>query len=864
MRRKAAAVVRAGPVFLIGSAIALVVIAAFIRVPDVAGRVDGVALLLAFFGALARAAVAPPTTSKPRVRFWHFDVVFAAAAFCAIFPWLLVPGVPSFRQDWNISPDGAGYAQHLLDYASAWQPQGLGFASPQSGFYPPLIGWALAVRLIGSHYGVLAFLIVVLTLSGSFACRALRTLTGASPISCAIGALAYMAGAMTLNRLVAGHLFHIMGACILAATALASCRLRDSSGRMRIANAIFLSCIIALSMAQPQSFVLCAACALAIGFPSRTAIPVLAAVLGATVLNAPTVWSAITSTGDIYSLKHAVIAWQIAQSAPPDHLVSGGGYIARYSEALTNGKERACDVIIVLLSWYGVLKTNRLAVTVVALGLAASLLMVGLLGPLQYPLTWLFAHVSALSLFRELYDFAPLFFLGISVGLVSAIDAFCSRIYAMPQRLVALTVCCGIVFGSAAPVILGRAAELVPSYGKADIMRDIVHLKGDSRVLWVPGIYPMSLGNRASNGYDPYANTAGAHAALSPMQPIPAEALAYDLLARRPMEALTWIEKLGCGYIAFHRGVVRSPGSSSFPPESRLERGALAISTRALAEGDVEIRKLPTMPPVLSAASVVARSGLVNPGLPFDQAILLADDPANAVALSRLHIATVGFHLTRPSLLYADLRRGLMLVQNAWQEVPETALLPSTEGVAGINRTVMLGPGVLVGTWRSATVGARRLPSVDVRLKRRAPVNFVGPFALVGVRSGATHIDARVAGTPNVLLTYKQTSASEYKFDVRSGRAHALILRTRFDPGWVLSGAGSAGAVHFRADGWANGWIVDLRAGDRGVLSFVPQRWLGRIEAGSFVLWIVALLSGFWLRLTAAPTFSTDSAPGGA
>jgi Putative peptidoglycan binding domain len=102
----------------------------------------------------------------------------------------------------------------------------------------------------------------------------------------------------------------------------------------------------------------------------------------------------------------------------------------------------------------------------------------------------------------------------------------------------------------------------------------------------------------------------------------------------------------------------------------------------------------------------------------------------------------------------------------------------------------------------------------------------------------------RMASAPKARV--RQTSATSFDVSVTKVRGpFALVLDQTFDPAWHLSGAGVA--HHFRANGYANGWIVDsVHKGGMLKIRFDPERWVGAARAVSLVAGaaILAILGG--------------------
>ncbi len=298
---------------------------------------------------------------------------------------------------------------------AAWVPDGLGapnvFASALPQFY---LEWLLA--WIVPSKAVLDLLLVATVAFGiAGGAFAARTLLAIAPRWALLCGFFYMAGPVAIAKFVAGHTSYLEGYAVLPFVVALMLRKEPKNRRLWL---LLTGLALAFSSVQLQIFGLALLILIfAILFRRRTvidavlivliAVPLLLpALLGATVLAQP-------SHGAL-SMQRAVLSWQLQQSVAPLEAFEARGYFVHYYELLTQFWLQHVLLLFPLCAIFAVIELRRDVRTIallVILALIAWLTATGLRGPLHELWRVLFTRVSALSVYRELYDVMALYWL---------------------------------------------------------------------------------------------------------------------------------------------------------------------------------------------------------------------------------------------------------------------------------------------------------------------------------------------------------------------------------------------------------------------------------------------------------------------
>jgi hypothetical protein len=130
------------------------------------------------------------------------------------------------------------------------------------------------------------------------------------------------------------------------------------------------------------------------------------------------------------------------------------------------------------------------------------------------------------------------------------------------------------------------------------------------------------------------------------------------------------------------------------------------------------------------------------------------------------------------------------------------------------------------------------MPRDYIRAVAQLPLD---PFSYAIIGKNDSAVSGSDVPSPN--LTYTRISSIEYKVDISNARSQfVLLLASTFDSSWQLSGASERihDAIHFVADGFANGWLI------RNTGNFTL--WISYAPRGAFVLaYLGSVISGLSL-----------------
>ncbi|MBV9973476.1 MAG: hypothetical protein JO135_09085 [Candidatus Eremiobacteraeota bacterium] len=718
-------------------------------------------------------------------------------ALLLLAPFLLRNGIPAYIHDWSWPPDQAGLRAMTARAAAAWLQDGLGtpnvFPSALPQFYFEwLLAWILPSKAVLDLLLVVTFAFGIA--GGAFAARTLLEISGRWAVACGFF---YMAGPVAVAKFVAGHTSYLQGYATLPlvlALALSS----DAQNRRR--HVILTGIALAFSIVQLQIFGLAILILIvAVIVRRRTpadailivlvALPIiLPAILGATVLAQP-------AQGAL-SMQRAVLSWQFQQSVSPLEAFEARGYFVHYYELLTQFWLQHVLLLFplcALLALIGMRRPIRLgAVVLILLALVAWLTATGLRGPLHAFWTIVFTQISALSVYRELYDVMALYWLACvllavrfwmtqpAVGWLFALFGLWSTVpawFAAPN-----------VFGwapeSRTIAMLERAAKNLPS----------------GRILWWPAQQPIGPANRAVGGADPLAHTPLAQEhPIFEYQPYGGFAAALTLAqAGQWPGAERILRQLSVAAIGDRRGL------ASFV--SGRAQSALAIpasqSTKLLVRNDdVDLFAIADPLPILTLQRLATFSQVAH-SLPRS---LSENTPGRGRLVAAYPYyyaaASIGF-CGQASVL--GFPTDLKALQHPWYFV---APFPSNRSCRWISRDALdhLSDDALLvaGGWSEHPLPA--------------------PTSAHVVRSGSVEI----------------TSESSDAIEGQATGGGVLVFRSEFDPRWTLIANGTRTSARL-VEGFANGWPLPAGASHFRI-AFAPSPYI-RIAVTVGLLWLLVLL----------------------
>ena len=418
-------------------------------------------------------------------------------------------GVPALQQDWLWPATRSQCLPFSLFGASPWLWNGTGTpaAYPQP-WLPYLISGA-PCSSFGPHTALLLFLAVVV-LTGSTCVVLLLNALGTRALGAQVLGLALFWGnPVILNELQAGHLFFLWSYAFLPLVCIVTMR------RSHFWSAIACGTAVFLASAQQQFFFFAiAALAIVVASAPRRgdALFVLVSILSACAEVSTQAFALVVpaALNGFYPL-HPQVHWEASQSASLADALRGLGYIGGYDQKLLGAPSRLMLFAIPIAAVPAALWGSRFN-RIVAFGAVVCILFIwGENGPGAATLNWMFIHIRAFALFRELYNFSgPL-----ALALVLLVTSSAQRVIQHP-RFAAGAVAVVAALASNAVYIAAQASTGIPQFAfDANEMRAIErleHTSAPSRFILVPAILPQSfVANDLQNGMSPWLIPFGMH-----------------------------------------------------------------------------------------------------------------------------------------------------------------------------------------------------------------------------------------------------------------------------------------------------------------------------------------------------------------
>jgi len=441
----------------------------------------------------------------------------------------MTPGIPAFQQDWTWPTSPATLNGWLQLATLPWNWNGLG--SPQVYPFADYLVTALATFAIaiGAKAILLLYLSVILAVAGAGMGALARILGIRSRLAISASIVTYSTSPVLFNKLAAGHMYYLIGYALLPTIIALLARLRHIDWRV---GTPVLALTLAASISQAQFIVfdfLALACWLAIRnrrlHRREVGAIALAALLALTIQAYPLVGLVAPQSGFILAHQHATIAGVASESVSiQDLLMQDGyppGYFRRVREASWQVEWAALATgSLAILGWLSAIfriatqraRNPRFDVEALVLvgaifGIGAGLVL-GLNGPAAPLLAYVFVHVAAASILKELYHVMVLVSLGYAAGIAISVDLACGAVRALEARVIRRTlggafVVAGAFFVIAAlPMLEGSWLDFVGLRDSSAIDRELVAEPSArlERYMFFPVSQPIRAEDRTSGG----------------------------------------------------------------------------------------------------------------------------------------------------------------------------------------------------------------------------------------------------------------------------------------------------------------------------------------------------------------------------
>ena len=533
---------------------------------------------------------------------------------------LFSPGIVGLIHDWSVPPSAAQNAALASQIFNGWFTWGLGMPVVFPTEYPLKFALGLA-GAAGASGDILSKIIVaglpaLAFLSAVFLFGRLRIAPWASWIAAAFYAL----NPVMLNKLVSGQSTYLLGYAAIPVV-LASV-LEARSRRHWVWVGIQTGGLLALAAVQIQLgivayaiVVVAALCATDVAVLRRLAI-VAVTTACFLVTELPTVIGATSgiSSFDTLQIFRPNQAWVVANSIRPLDAVLLSGYLTHYDASTVRGflpLWSAAGFIVAIAAVYGYFFTSwRLRTFALVCALGAFCFVTGIYGPIGPLISWLFANVRPMEVFRELYHLMAALALVYAIGLAFFFHSSVSdwrRFAAKASVLVAL----GIYV---VPMLSGNVAGWLRLFDySADINKAYSLVARDpQRSVWFPMDQPLAYDGRGA-GVDPiYVTRGGSFWLYTLVWPFSAIHMAARAHHRREVQA--GLQQLSVGH-AVERQLFSSRLANFLPPntdsmsayvQEPMPRLALGMLQQHVVSKDTVVGTLPGARPLAFSTSNVA------------------------------------------------------------------------------------------------------------------------------------------------------------------------------------------------------------------------------------------------------------------
>lgn len=701
--------------------------------------------------------------------------------------------VPAFQQDWTWPVDRAQIGPFFHSGLSPWRSDGIGWPLVYPTAWWPFVLAGSLCYVFGVHGGVVALLLLAL-FGAAAAAAAFAGRIGADFPGRFFAGAAYAANPLVLNEVQAGHWVYLLCYALLPVIAIGALSPRSVVGKWFI-----LGGLVGLGAGQsqflPMGLLAVAAFTIVSSRTHKLRDFVLIVAMAAVVTAPQWVLGLLIAGPDYLNVLKPLPHWEIAQSASMGDALRLLGYIGGYDRVLLNDAARFSWWWLPVLATVRILVGRKNKVTW-ALGLLAVfgiLIVSGIRGPAGALWVWLFAHVPAAALFRELYHGAALAAFAMTSLAALGIDAFWGKraIWAFAAGVVALAACL---------FVAARTSSNVPTVAlnrtEAFDVSAMARAPGFGRYLALPAVLPIAASNAVGGGVSPFVWAIGSHPALSTFVPTFPSAYAFALLRENRnaqaeavlrSEAVAFVLRLSEWTSTFDRNLEPNLRGLVLPAVDRdLLRGA---RFEELGGGErVVVEAFSTSPHSLPGTYTGEARDLraVEDGQQID--IIdptVSPNPRDAWARTALWPVLPAWALAQPPGVFTLRQRTRLTVPAALIIAGAADGPPRSASCRPLNR--------LGGNFALFACGP------DPVFSGRPPI----------VVSSAFHGGRPIRATPRLgslgETFIDRSSDWLVRMRVKALPGSVIVLRERFDPEWICS---VAGARHVEVDGYANAWIL--------------------------------------------------------
>ena len=756
--------------------------------------------------------------------------------------------------DWSF-PCFPEQARHLLAYhLSPWIERNLGQPSalPHAN---PLAALLYLAAYFAPDMVLRAALWLFLFAGAVGADIAAARLFGASaPMARLAAGLLYLSSPFFATKLASGHYFFLLDAALVPFGLVAFMAIPTRGLRAWCAAALCVS----LAFAQVQVGLILIVLLPVLAWRRMRAWHWLGIWVVALLTFAPPVFAAISAyRGGGLATELQLATWLRDESIPWNRVLDATYYFANYFGSAAGDTSviawQWLSPACVLVALFVAGTSRRLALAAIVLGALAT----GATGPLAPLLVRLFAHVPALSVFRELYDLLALVPLVVAGGAAVAIQYLVSGPLRRPVLLASIAGLAAI-FGIAMwPAFSAKCAALVPLSDPRQWQAEVdtaAALPGDDRILWLPTAVPLGpLGT--PGGADPFEYGTGRHPSAQSYHA--AGLFAYAAARTDHSGALppAFARRLGIGMIVARNRVVSRrlmavawPAGGLIMPPARpaqiiANAGPLAFyGTQPACEPDLRSAMKPDV-------AYVRCSGTAPLFLPLEDPQTSLDAPnrgwVQGERWAELDAALAG---PRWPVLFTR-----SLVPYEWMSMAAGRALIYAPGGARLNNT----PIKASAQWLSLPISAgyHTLSGDGAHIVAISATLPESSEAVSGAKAPALQASAlQPPLETEVPAERSDRTWGLYEAILPAHAAGLLILREGYSANWGAAIDGRRLGLPVFVDGYATGWMLPATSSPSHLsIGYAPLAVYAALAAIALLTWL-SLLAGLFLQGTPKPT----------
>lgn len=752
-----------------------------------------------------------------------------ASLLCGLFtlwPFITHGGIPSYQHDWSWPFQRERFQDGFLQLVSTWSEEGIGHANPFANANPVALFTLCLGTILPSRLALLLLLAIICLIGGTGIALLARHASGSTP-GALLAVFVYICSPVFFNKTSAGQVAYLEAYALFPWVVYATIRAAAGDGRIWLALAGLSS---ALECVQPQFFIygILQAGIFAIVFWRRSGVLAFATVaLAEGLLNLSGIYAALAlRQGYGITILPPTPRYELLQSAAPTDAVRMLGYIIPYAvEAYGRFPFGAlCSlalwaVPLVALVGFVLMRSKPAVRGGLVLALVGVVLSTGERGPLAPLLQWGFANASVVTLFREFYHSSVLTACGMSIGTACAIGS-------VPRVAFAIS---GLYFAAFIPlVVTGHNFDLhfhKPPDSQL-LVANVIRSLPAGRVLVYPYKMPLSYRDSLASGVDTFSYIDRHHMLASEYGETPEIDAAATMLADgRAGEARGLLTRYGVRYIMWRSWVKSAFPAALLQPEQRRYReraqrvfngskplyAALAEQRRCIADTCFGI--LHGSRPLVEAISARGRQSGSWSNV-SEKLTIVSELPGQQIRFYAAHLSPAGGWVPASIWLWAH---------PAWaQLIAPLAVIDRgrDEPMVLLNRRPA-SYAYTGGPLEICMPECRSLPHALHVRKFSGGHGTLKPFGASGLSEYL----------PDAALPRLSQADVKFTYDLPwrvSGTVHGggdvlMVLRTRYDRGWVLHGFRTLRRLTI--DGTLNGWLID--AGTHGgtfALIYEPER----------------------------------------